>query len=410
MRFRDLPVAARIHVAAVMAAGAVACGWSLTGGVFDRPWIALTLVLASIVAHTLKTDLALRGSDSTLSLGYAVTFASMLVFGPATTVWVAAAGGFAQCTLKTRHRNAWYQTVFSMSTLVLSVLACSATLAATGGRVLNGPADIVLPSVVASTLVYFLVNATLMAVAIGLSTGRSPIEVWDKEIIWGAPNSFVGALVATVAVQGLQRFGLNSVVLLALPLFLMYRVYKLYVVRIEEMSYANRQLHVEMERAQIESMTDPLTLLPNRRFLANHVAQEISRAEREGQSFAFIMLDLDDFKHINDTFGHQKGDEALTLVAASIRTVLRPYDVCCRYAGDEFAVVLGNCSADFAERRAETIVAAIAGILFDAAPGRRLSFAASAGVAVFPADGRTYHELLAAADARMYQRKSAQAV
>ena len=243
-----------------------------------------------------------------------------------------------------------------------------------------------------------------MALAIGLSTARSPLEVLDREFIWGLPNYFIGALAATVAVAGLQRLGVRSV-LLVVPLLLMYRLYKVYLARVDEMSRRNKELHVEVERAHAESLTDPLTGLPNRRFLADHTLQEIARAERQGESFAFIIVDLDHFKAINDRFGHQRGDEALVAVAACLRTVLRSYDVCCRYAGDEFAVVLSNCPAELARRRADAIMIAVSALDFEGATGQALPLCASAGVAMFPADGQTYYELLAVADARMYAAK-----
>jgi diguanylate cyclase (GGDEF)-like protein len=404
MTFRELPIGAQIHVALVILAGTIAFAWSVGTGVAEHPWIVLSLVAVSIAAATLKTDLPLSSSYSTLSIGYTVNFASLLQFGPAMSVWVAASGGWAQCTLNTKERNPWYRTAFSMSTLTLATLAASVTLALTGGRELNAPADIVVPAIVASALVYFLLNAALMALAIGLSTGRSPLEVLDREFIWGLPNYFIGALAATVAVAGLHRFGVRSV-LLAVPLYLTYRLYKVYLARVNEMSRKNKELHVEVERALAESLTDPLTRLPNRRFLADHTVQEIARAERQGESFAFIIIDLDHFKTINDTFGHQCGDAALTAVAACVRSALRSYDVCCRYAGDEFALVLSNCPRELALRRAEGITASVAALEFEGTPGFAVPLSASAGVAVFPEDGRTYRELLSAADARMYLQK-----
>jgi hypothetical protein len=240
--FRELPLGAKVHVSLVIAAGAIAFAWSVATGAFDHPWIVMTAVLVSIAAATLKTDLPLSSSYSTLSIGYTVNFASLLQFGPAMSVWVAASGGWAQCTLNTKQRNPWYRTAFSMSTLTLATLAASETLALTGGRTLNAPADSVVPAIVASALVYFVVNAALMALAIGLSTGRSPLEVLDREFIWGLPNYFIGALAATVAVAGLHRFGLKSAVLLVVPLLLTYRLYKVYLARVDEMSRANREL------------------------------------------------------------------------------------------------------------------------------------------------------------------------
>ncbi len=406
MTFRDLPLAARIHLLAVMAAGAAGCVVSARAGGFDRPWILLVLALASIAAHTIKVELPLSTSASTISTGYAVGFASLLLFGLGPTVLMMVPGAWAQCTINAKQKNPWYPPAFSISTLTLSMFAAGTTLTATGGTSLTAPADIVVPAIVAAALVYFVVNSTLMAIAIGLSSKRSPLEIWDREFIWGAPNYFLGALVATVAVQGLHRFGLKAIVLLAAPLFLTYRLYRAYVARVDEIARANRELRMRMLSAQAESMTDPLTDLPNRRVLADHVAQEIARAERQGQPFALIVIDLDGFKTINDTFGHARGDAALELVAATLRGVLRPYDICCRYAGDEFALVLSNCQADQAPARAQAIVATIGELSFEGAPGTSLPLRASAGAAAYPDDGVTYHELFEVADARMYADKT----
>src|SRR5262249_34196925 len=159
------------------------------------------LALASIAAHTIKVDLPLSTSASTISTGYAVGFTSLLLFGLGPTVLMMVPGAWAQCTLNTKQKNPWYRTAFSISTLTLSMFA--AAPAARGvASPLPGPADIVVPAIVLSALVYFVVNSTLMAIAIGLSSKRSPLEIWDREFIWGAPNYFLGALVATVAVQG----------------------------------------------------------------------------------------------------------------------------------------------------------------------------------------------------------------
>jgi diguanylate cyclase (GGDEF)-like protein len=404
LTFRELPVAARIHVVAVMCAGAAACIWAVRLGGFGRPWVLLLLAATSIAAHTLKIDIQLSTSTSTLSTGYAVGFAALLLFGTGPSVWTMVLGVSAQCLLSKTMR--WYQTATNVSTVALSTFMAGVTLTATGGTALTAPADIFVPSIVASALVNFVVNTTLIALAIGLVSRRSPLQIWNREFIWVAPNYLMGALAATVVVEGLHRFGLTAIVLLVGPLVLTYHLYKASVARLQALTRANRELHVEVERAQHESLTDPLTDLPNRRVLANHVSHEIARAERHGQPFALIVVDLDDFKTINDTYGHQRGDAALELVAVTLRSVLRPYDICCRYAGDEFALVLASCPADQAQARADDIVARIAALHFEAARGVVLPLCASAGVAAFPDDGRTYHALFDAADVRMYANKT----
>jgi len=143
----------------------------------------------------------------------------------------------------------------------------------------------------------------------------------------------------------------------------------------------------------------------DRRFLASHAETEIARAGRSGQPLALIMVDVDRFKLINDTYGHQKGDEVLNLIADCLRRGLRPYDICARYAGDEFVLILSGCTAAMAAQRADDLAASIVGASPVMPGAERLAISASIGVASFPADGRTYEDLVAAADARMYQRK-----
>ena len=405
MRFRDLPVAARAYIAAVMCGGAVLAAISVSRGGFSQPLMLLSFVAASFAVHTIKVTLPVGTSYSTLSLGFAITFASLLVLGPAATVWTMIVGGWAQCTINVKTPNPWYRTAFSMSALSLSMEMAGQTLGWTGGRNLDGPADIVIPSIVASALIYFLANSVLMAVVIGITSRRSIVKVWDQDFLWGAPNYFIGALAATVAVQSVTRYGLQAIVLLVAPVYLTYRLYKAYVARVDEMSRANRELTVEMKRAQAESLTDPLTELPNRRFLVSHAFNELARARREGYEVAFLIVDLDAFKSINDLHGHHQGDAALRTVASCLRNGLRSYDVCGRYAGDEFVLILSRCNAALAEKRATELAEALANRPADSEYPADRQLTLSIGAAIFPADGASFEELIANADSRMYARK-----
>ena len=188
-----------------MVAGAAACAWSVRLGTFQRPWVLLILALASIAAHTLKIDLPLSTSSGTLSTGYAVGFAALLMFGTGPAIWMMAIGVFAQCWLSKTIR--WYQSAFNVSTVALSTLAAGLTLSATGGGVVSAPADVVVPSIVAAALADFFVNTTLIATAIGLTSNQSPLRIWDRDFIWVAPNYLMGALAATVAVDGYTGSG-----------------------------------------------------------------------------------------------------------------------------------------------------------------------------------------------------------
>jgi diguanylate cyclase (GGDEF)-like protein/putative nucleotidyltransferase with HDIG domain len=160
------------------------------------------------------------------------------------------------------------------------------------------------------------------------------------------------------------------------------------------------------EQAQEDSLTDPLTSLPNRRSMYARLTHELSRAERLQTQLALIVLDIDEFKRINDTYGHNVGDHALREVADALRNALRQYDLCVRFAGDEFIVVISDCPPETAELKRVELQQRIAAIEIDVRPGQRIRLSASAGAAVFPDDGQTYESLLADADRRMYEDKS----
>ena len=164
---------------------------------------------------------------------------------------------------------------------------------------------------------------------------------------------------------------------------------------------------IVFEQTQEDSLTDPLTGLPNRRSMFVHLAQELSRSERIKSEVAMIVMDIDGFKMINDTYGHHVGDHALRHVAKALQSAMRSYDLCVRYAGDEFIIVLADCSRPAAEAKRRELQARVDAIELEVRPGKMLRLAASAGASVFPHDGLSYEALLADADHRMYRDKAA---
>jgi diguanylate cyclase len=139
--------------------------------------------------------------------------------------------------------------------------------------------------------------------------------------------------------------------------------------------------------------------------MATHLNGELARAERSQTEVSLLVLDLDDFKEINDTYGHHIGDRALREVAQVLRAAIRPYDICVRYAGDEFIVVLAGCGWEEAEHKRAELQLAIGTMAFEPRPGEPIALSIAAGAAVFPQDGDTYESLLAKADSRMYRDK-----
>jgi diguanylate cyclase (GGDEF)-like protein len=176
--------------------------------------------------------------------------------------------------------------------------------------------------------------------------------------------------------------------------------------RVSEQAAAVINNSMLFEQTQEDSLTDPLTGLPNTRFLFMHLTRELARAERLKSELSLMVMDLDHFKEINDSHGHHVGDRALCEVARVLRAAIRPYDICVRYAGDEFIVVLSGCSADEAEQKRQELQQGVDAVYFEARPGKRLPLGISVGTAVFPHDGESYESLLATADNRMYQDKA----
>jgi diguanylate cyclase (GGDEF)-like protein/putative nucleotidyltransferase with HDIG domain len=163
---------------------------------------------------------------------------------------------------------------------------------------------------------------------------------------------------------------------------------------------------IVFEETRAESVTDPLTGLPNIRILHAHAGRELARAARLKSSVTIMLLDLDNLKPINDTFGHQAGNRALCAVAAALRGAIRPYDICVRYGGDEFLILLSDFGADQAHAKQLELQKAVESSDFSAGDMLRVRLTISVGAAVFPADADSYEALLQVADSRMYEDKA----
>ncbi len=141
------------------------------------------------------------------------------------------------------------------------------------------------------------------------------------------------------------------------------------------------------------ALLDPLTELHNRRFLNDRLPAEIARAARRGTTVSIALVDLDDFKGLNDTFGHTAGDRALRAFAQALRSGLRAYDVVCRFGGDEFVVLFPDCDAAGARAALAKLRTHRAWALSDLPV---VTF--SAGIAQFPDDGTSWATLFEVAD------------
>jgi diguanylate cyclase (GGDEF)-like protein len=171
------------------------------------------------------------------------------------------------------------------------------------------------------------------------------------------------------------------------------------------MALENARLY---EEARALADRDPLTGFYNHRYLHQRLAEEVTRANRAGEPLSVLMLDLDKFKLVNDSFGHLYGDRVLSWTAEVIRSTLRSSDIPARYGGDEFAILLPATSAKAAARAADRIHTAFAAAGHIGEAGEQIDVSLSIGVATYPEDGRSATELIAVADAALYRDKRGQ--
>lgn len=159
----------------------------------------------------------------------------------------------------------------------------------------------------------------------------------------------------------------------------------------------------EMLRQQ--SIVDPLTGLFNRRYMDETLKRELSRAARKSMPVSVILLDVDHFKKVNDTYGHDVGDAVLAAVSNCLKSGIREGDLACRFGGEELVLVLPECGKDDAVLRAEALRQAIPNVGLQSGSHPAIRVTASFGVATFPGNGKEAAALLQAADHAMYAAK-----
>lgn len=164
----------------------------------------------------------------------------------------------------------------------------------------------------------------------------------------------------------------------------------------------NARLH---EQVQQQAMSDPLTGLYNHRHLYERLEQETARAKRSRNPVSVLMLDVDNLKLINDTNGHQVGDEALKLLAEVLQSSCRAEDIVGRFGGDEFMVILPGADTAEAEQIGERIQASLSARCLEERKRVRVPVRLSMGVATFPSDATVMHELVDVADCALYRSK-----
>jgi diguanylate cyclase (GGDEF)-like protein len=173
-------------------------------------------------------------------------------------------------------------------------------------------------------------------------------------------------------------------------------------VQIEDIRERKTAEHILLQ----QSYRDPLTGLYNRRYLDATMEREVHRAQRQGTSIGVMMVDIDDFKRLNDTHGHRAGDELLRTIGTMLQEQTRHEDIACRYGGEEFCLVLPGAVPEVLQQRAEMIRAVIKTVqlLEHTLPD---PVTCSIGLAVFPKHGSNIIDVIEAADQALYAAKRA---
>jgi diguanylate cyclase (GGDEF)-like protein len=236
----------------------------------------------------------------------------------------------------------------------------------------------------------FLVGFFLVVAGTALSTeGRAPLVV---ALIGSVTIALVGLLDAvdsSLEAEALAWIGINAVALILLA---------------DIATAAARSQRQARDEALRASRFDALTGLYNRSFFFTTMEQEIRRSDRMGRGFTMLMLDLDDLKPVNDTFGHQWGDRLLKAVADTVRRTIRFTDAAARYGGDEFVVLLPETDVAGGYVVGEKLRRDVAALTLHAAD-RNVRSSVSVGLVAYPDDGTTIEQLVAAADVAMYESK-----
>jgi len=175
------------------------------------------------------------------------------------------------------------------------------------------------------------------------------------------------------------------------------------VTRLASDALGNAMQHAE---AESNALTDPLTGLPNGRYLSLRFEEEAARARRTDRTFQVVMLDLDEFKNVNDTHGHKAGDKMLREVAHLIAGQLREYDFLARSGGDEFVALVQEVVGAQVEDLCMRIESAVSKFSLPLGRNRSARVGISIGTATFGVDGDTLDQLVVAADNEMYRMKS----
>ena len=334
---------------------------------------AAALLGASLLADRFPVPLDHLDANG-VSLGFVFSVAAVLLFGWAPAVLIVA---LAPAAMQALERRPPERIAFNASVHALAAGAGALAASPFDSRV----ALALVAATAACTLAQYSVNVSLVSLAAGISSRRRLADVLRRNVASTAlPFALMGSA-GLVLVVLWQRSPIFSVALLG----------QLLAIALYQRSHQG-----ELQALRL-ALTDPLTGLGNHRDFHERLRREVEKAERKGAPLTLCLLDIDDFKLVNDRWGHPVGDHVL----AQIATQLRRDGEAFRLGGDEFALLLPGEDTDSAREVARTILGRIERHQLN----RGGSVTASAGLATFPDDGSTGGDLIQLADTALYWAK-----
>jgi signal transduction histidine kinase/CheY-like chemotaxis protein len=243
-----LPLAAQLYITLVVGLGTLWLALSIPT-TFADPVMFISLAFFSCVTSVWKVNLPIAvANGSTLSVSYAANLTSLLLLGPQQAALIAVAGAITQCRYKAKAEYPLYRTIFSAAAAAITMSATGAVYAILGGTTPPTVALAVAKPLVGAIGIYFLVNTSLIAGAIALSSNRTFAETWGTDFLWSAASFIVAGTAGALAAMVVQRGDHWIAVVLVAPIYLTYRSYELFAARLEDQKRHNeemRRLHGE---------------------------------------------------------------------------------------------------------------------------------------------------------------------
>ncbi len=358
--------------------------------------LAATALFALLVAIGERITLQITHSVNQNMAG-ALHIATILLFPPPLPLFITLAATLGSDL--PRSRRPLYKRVFNVCLSTLSVGVTSVVVAHGAGPVALRPGQVAaaLPALALLLGLYYALNSGLLLGVLCLLERRAPWRVWPQT---HRPTVLPELAICALGILAAVVWHVDPLLLglFALPISALHAAIRT--------AARARAAEERAEHALVLASVDGLTDLLNHRAFHDRLDEEVARAARSARPLALLMVDLDDFRAINNGHGHQAGDAALVAIAAAIRASIRSADIAGRYGGDEFAVILPETDLGEACAVAERTRVAVAAVALER-DGAPVGATTSLGIAALPRHACTRDGLIEAADGAAYAAKHA---